>query len=260
MLLLSCIAMARFTITGEHGIAGLFNLIVANGGAGITGKALAAILAVGAAYVADPDRHPLIFWVTVVLCVVALASAMTMLVLLGDETLARHLYDWAPSGIDEATAYGKAANLMLGGFIAWVLGVAVGSGRVEAELTRRRARRSGGERMKRATGFMPLLAAVAVWCPTAIAQTPGGPVNHALRGRRAPGGVDRLQRSAVRAGLMPRAVGAPYSSSAVAALQGVPKRRSGRSETSVRCGTPDTAWRPLPIFRHAQTHRTDSGH
>ncbi|KQZ65814.1 hypothetical protein ASD67_01590 [Sphingopyxis sp. Root1497] len=123
MLLLSCIAMARFTITGEHGIGWLFNLIVANGGAGITGKALAAILAVGAAYVADPDRHPLIFWVTVVLCVVALASAMTMLVLLGDETLARHLYDWAPSGIDEATAYGKAANLMLGGFIAWVLGV-----------------------------------------------------------------------------------------------------------------------------------------
>jgi hypothetical protein len=30
--------------------------------------------------------------------------------------------------------------------------------------------------MKRATGFIPLLAAVAVWCPTAIAQTPGGPV------------------------------------------------------------------------------------
>ena len=89
----------------------------------VSGKSLAAILAVGAAYVADPDRHPLIFWVTVVLCVVALASAMTMLVLLGDETLARHLYDWAPSGIDEATAYGKAANLMLGGFIAWVLGV-----------------------------------------------------------------------------------------------------------------------------------------
>lgn len=123
MLLLSCIAMLRFTITGEAGIGWLFNLVVANGGAGIAGKSFAAILAVGAAYVADPDRNPLIFWTTVLLCIVALGSAAAALVLLGDEALARRLYDWAPAGIDEAMAYAKAANLMLGGFIAWIFGV-----------------------------------------------------------------------------------------------------------------------------------------
>lgn len=123
MLLWSCIAMANFTITGEQGIGWLFNLIVANGGAGIVGKSLAALLAVGAARVADPDRHPVIFWITVLLCVVALGSAATIVVLLGDETLAARLYNWAPSGIDEANAFAGAANLMLGGFIAWVVGV-----------------------------------------------------------------------------------------------------------------------------------------
>ena len=87
------------------------------------GKSLAALLAVGAARVADPDRHPVIFWITVLLCVVALGSAATIVVLLGDETLAARLYNWAPSGIDEANAFAGAANLMLGGFIAWVVGV-----------------------------------------------------------------------------------------------------------------------------------------
>lgn len=122
-LLLAAIAMARFAITGEHGIGWLFNLVVSNGGAGIVGKSLVAILAVGAAYAADPDRHPAVFYAAIALCIVALASAAACLVFLGDGDIARRLYDWAPPGIDEAKAFANAANLMLGGFIAWLLGV-----------------------------------------------------------------------------------------------------------------------------------------
>lgn len=122
-LLIACTAMLGSGVTGERGVGWMFNLLVANGGAGIVGKSLLALFAVAAAYAANPDRHPTVFYAAVILCVVALISAAGCIILLGDENIASKLYNWAPSGIDEAAAFARAANIMLGGFIAWIVGV-----------------------------------------------------------------------------------------------------------------------------------------